>query len=579
VGALALALAPGQSPVQVPLNYNFNGIAHAGEAGSPDSPSGFRSISDRALDFTGGVPSDPVFTRFAVVAAPGALDMVHLGNRNTVDNGNWAFDAFVNGNDVGVQPSWLANVDQSGPQTTTLATAIPIGLTSQASILWHVSNGGGSCDVVFGYQSGASRTLSITAPDWFNGGFAGRDSVDRADAGNNLNLQESTVDLSLDAGEQLVSITFANRSNPIGGYGFYGVNVVPGADPSLVNQIALAHNWNGMVHAGEDQQPDAPGGFRSIADRALDLRGGVPADPLLAAFALVDAAGAPDVVMLGNRDTVAAGTLAFDATADGDDVGTQPSWLPSVDLSGPQVTTLASPILLDAASSASFLYQMSHGGGAFDVTFTLNSGSITATLRGSDWTLNGTLPGAAGVDRASAGASMRVDTSTIDLSPLAGYVLTGLTFANRSNPNGSVAVLAANVTGCLACGNPATIAPLGGGVGPTISTPSTGALGCDLEWNVTGATPSTPLGLFAVSLDATSVPLSLVWPACGGTVHVPAPEFVNALVDAAGATSFVFVTPSTPSACGVTLTTQYFELVAGACPVRLGDALSITIGN
>ena len=49
-----------QATIPVPLNYNFNGIVHAGEMGLPDDPNGFRSISDRALDFLSGVPADPL---------------------------------------------------------------------------------------------------------------------------------------------------------------------------------------------------------------------------------------------------------------------------------------------------------------------------------------------------------------------------------------------------------------------------------------------------------------------------------------------------------------------------------------
>ncbi|HIE68661.1 MAG TPA: hypothetical protein EYP98_00070, partial [Planctomycetes bacterium] len=105
----------------VPLNYNFNGIVHAGESNLPDDPVGFRSISDRALDFSAGIPVDPLLAPYQLIGIPGQLDIVHLGNRNLVDNGNWAFEAIANGNNIGVQPAWLANVDQSGPQTTVLA--------------------------------------------------------------------------------------------------------------------------------------------------------------------------------------------------------------------------------------------------------------------------------------------------------------------------------------------------------------------------------------------------------------------------------------------------------------------------
>lgn len=575
---LAAAAAPCQNTVRVPLNYNFNGIAHAGETGQPDAPNGFRSISDRALDFTAGVPSHPLLARYALVAAPGALDMVHLGNRDTVDNGNWAFDSFPNGNDVGVQPSWLPSADQSGPQSTALANPIPIGLGSQASVLFHVSNGGGACDVTFTYQSAQTSVHTIAAPDWFNGPYAARDSVDRANPGGNLNLVEAVIDLSADAGETLAQITFSNRSNTNAGYGIYGVNVEAAPAGPPVFPIALGYNYNGIVHAGEDFAPDAPNGYRSIADRGLDFRAGVPADPLLDGFDLVDAPGALDVVMLGDRNTVGGAQFAFDPLPDGDDIGIQPGWLPNPDLSGPQTTTLPVPILLEAGSTASLLYQMTHGGGAFDVTFTLATASVTVTLTGSDW-VGGGYPGTASVDRATSGLPLRIDTATIDLGPAAGFVLTAITFSNRSNSNGSCAILAANVSGCLACASSGGPFAFGGGNGPLMSTTSTGALGCPLEWTVTGATPNTILGRFAIALGTTGLPLAGFFPACTGTVYVDNPVTVPAAVDGGGAATFVLPAPTDPSFCGLLLVAQYAELVQTPCPILLSDALSITIGN
>ena len=72
------------SITQVPLNYNFNGMVHANEAGQPDDPNGYRSISDRALNFSGGVPGDALLDKYIIVNQAQALDIVHLGNRNTV---------------------------------------------------------------------------------------------------------------------------------------------------------------------------------------------------------------------------------------------------------------------------------------------------------------------------------------------------------------------------------------------------------------------------------------------------------------------------------------------------------------
>ena len=569
---------PSQNTVSVALNYNWNGIVHAGEAASPDALNGFRSISDRALDFTGGLPANPVFSRFAVVATAGGLDMVHLGNRNTVDNGNWAFDAAANGNNVGVQPNWLANPNQTGPQTTSLPTPIPIGTNSSASVLFHVSNGGGSCDVTFAYVSGQSSVHQITAPDWFNCAYAGRDSVDQANPGNNLGLVEAVIDLSSYAGESLSQIVFSNRTNPNAGYGIYAVNVEPELTPQAVNKIPLSYNWNGIVHSGEDLQPDAANGYRSIADRGLDFTNGVPSLPLLAGYELVAAPGALDLVLLGNRNVVASGSVAFDAAANGNDIGVQPNWLPAVDLTGPQTTTLAQPILLDAASRASVLFQMTNGGGVFDVTFTFATGSITTSMRGGDW-VGGSFAGRGNVDRALPGLPLRIEEESLDLGPLAGFVLTAITFSNFSNPNGSCAILATNVSGCLACGNAGAIVNLGGGAGPSIQTTSTGALGCPLEWTVTGASPSTPLALWALGIGSAPLPLSLVWAPCTTTLHVASPVTATAIVDASGAATLTLPLLTNPALCGTTVTAQLVELVATPCPLLLSDALSITVGN
>lgn len=579
LAALLAALAlPSQNPIQVPLNYNFNGIAHAGETGQPDNPTGFRSISDRALDFTGGIPNDPVLARYALVTTPGTLDMVHLGNRNTVDNGNWAFDSSPNSNSIGTRPSWLPNVNQSGPQSTVLSTPIPLGLQSQATVLFHVSNGGGSCDVLFTFQSALTVTRTITAPDWFNGGYAGRDSVDRANPGGNLNLVEATVDLSAHAGETLIRIAFFNRSNTNAGYGIYGVNVVPAPEPATVNEIPLNCNWNGIVHAGEAGQPDAPNGYRSIADKGLDFSGGVPNNPQLAGFDLVESPGVLDLVLLGNRNTVGNAQYPFDPLPDGDDLGTQPAWLSHPDLTGPQTTTLPTPILLDSSSTASFLYQMSHGGGAFDVRFTFTTASVTSTLTASDWA-GGSYLAAGNVDRGQSATTLRIEDATIDLGPLAGLVLTAITFENSSNSNGSCAILAATVTGCLACSNVGGPTAFGGGNGPTMTTSSTGALGCPLDWTVQGATPGTTFGRFALSFATTGLPLAGFVPGCTGTIFVDNPVTAVAVVNPAGNATFALPIQTDPAFCGLRIIAQYAELVPTSCPILLSDALSITIGN
>ncbi|MFK7742515.1 MAG: hypothetical protein AB8H80_19535 [Planctomycetota bacterium] len=69
----------------------------------------------------------PILGRYKLVDRNDTLDIVHLGDRNLVDNGNWAFDATADGDDIGVQPNWLPNSDQTGPQASTLAEPITVG--------------------------------------------------------------------------------------------------------------------------------------------------------------------------------------------------------------------------------------------------------------------------------------------------------------------------------------------------------------------------------------------------------------------------------------------------------------------
>ena len=446
---LALSLvsvASGQTTYQVPLNYNFNGIVHVGESGLPDALNGYRSISDRGLDFSAGIPSDPLINGYSLVNTAGALDIVHLGNRNTVSGGNWAFQATANGDGIGVQPTWLTNVDQSTPQTTTLATPIMLEATSTASFLMQVSDGGGTCDVLFGFQSGATTTGQIGAGDWFGGVFPGTDFVDQANPAVNLSITEATVNLSGFAGEMLTSITFQNAGNQNAGYAILAANVTVDSRIVVENPVALNYNFNGIVHDTEGSAPDDLNGYRSISDRGLNFSAGIPAEPLLDGYVLVDQAGELDIVHLGNRNTVAGGAHVFQATANGDDTGVQPSWLPNVDQSGPQTTTLAAPIEIAASSEAKFLYQISNGGGSFDVTFGFQGGGTgTATLSGGDW-FGGTFLGTDRVDFGAPGANLSITEGTVDLSVAAGQILTSITFSNASNAGAGYAILACNVT-------------------------------------------------------------------------------------------------------------------------------------
>ncbi|MEM9381865.1 MAG: hypothetical protein AAGB93_18055 [Planctomycetota bacterium] len=440
----AVGSAQAQTTVQVPLAYNFNGIVHAGEAGNPDDPMGYRSISDRGLDFSTGVPADPVLAAYSIVATAGTLDIVHVGNRNTVDAGNRAFDAMANGDPIGTQPSWLTTVDQSTPQTTVLASPILLQATSSASFLLQVSNGGGSLDVAFGFQDGSSTTRTIAAGDWFGGVLPGTGNTDEASPDNNLSVTEQAVDLNDSAGRTLVSISFRNPSNGNGGYAILAANVTTDPRTEIVDPIPLDYNFNGILHGGEAFLPDDPNGFRSISDRALDFEFSLPNDPVSTAYDLVNQAGVLDLVHLGDRNTVGGGGFAWDAVANGDPIGIQPSWLPNSDQTGPQTTTLASPIEISNTTSLTFLYQISNGGGSFDVTVGLQSGgTVVESLTAGDW-FGGLYLGRENVDEAAPGANLSLTEGTVDLSGSAGDAIASITFSNRSNPDAGYAILACN---------------------------------------------------------------------------------------------------------------------------------------
>ncbi len=489
-----------QLTIQIPLNYNFNGIVHAGEAAMPDAPAGFRSISDRALDFSAGVPTNPLLAPYSLVSTAGALDIVHVGNRDTVDNGNWMFDAAPDGDDIGVQPTWLTNVDQSTPQTTAISMPILLESTSTASFLIQVSNGGGSLDVRFGFQGGATSTATIGAGDWFGGVFTGTGGVDAAAPDADLSITEVTVDLSGSAGQSLTSITFQNPSNPVAGYAILAANVTADPRTLVLTPVPLGYNFNGIVHAGESGVPDDPMGFRAISDRGLDFTLGLPVDPLINRYSVVDQAGVLDCVHLGNRNTVAGGAHVFDAVANGDDVGTQPAWLANVDQTGPQTTTLATPLPILDTTSAEFIYQISNGGGAFDVSFGFQSGASTvATLIGGDW-FGGTYPGAERVDLGSIGANLSVTEGTVDLSAFAGEMLESIAFSNRSNVDAGYAILACNLA-AFELGVPYCSPTVANSTGAPGVISAEGSLVASMNNLVLSATslPSSSFGFFITS--------------------------------------------------------------------------------
>src|SRR5262249_9654292 len=140
--------------------------------------------------------------------------------------------------------------------------------------------------------------------------------------------------------------------------------------------IPLNYNFDGLVHDTEVGVPDDPDGFRSISDRALRVDGGLNS---FGSGTTVGTTGVPyqsvstrqtlDTVHLGDRDTVNGFAFIFDTEANGDAIGIQPNWLPSTDQTGPQTTdTTALNITLRSSTEIGFLFQVSNGGGNFDVT-------------------------------------------------------------------------------------------------------------------------------------------------------------------------------------------------------------------
>lgn len=266
---------------EIPLNLNFNGIVHVNEAHAPDAPNGFRSISDRGLNFVEGVPEGLQFSgmpgstlTYFLVNESSALDIVHLGNRNAVDNGNHVFDGEADGDNRGVQPAWLVNVDQTGPQTTTLPTPLVLTSAAQVGFLFQTSNGGADIDVTLHFADETAVTVRVTAPDWYQaasppppeagsglawqatmGTFPGTANRDIGEPGPDLNVVEAVVsgdslvgDLGFDVnGRTLTAVTFSNAScheSPCS-TAFFALSVEDGAGATTPCSVDL--NSDGVV--------------------------------------------------------------------------------------------------------------------------------------------------------------------------------------------------------------------------------------------------------------------------------------------------------------------------------------------
>ena len=103
------------------------------------------------------------------------------------------------------------------------------------------------------------------------------------------------------------------------------------------------------------------------------------------------------------------GTWAFQPTANGDIIGTQPQWLLNVDQTAARRARQRDP-------AGRHLVGLAHlpdrdGGGAFDVEFGRSGPPVLATVSGGDW--GGSLPGVSETDNAAVtGANLNLTERT-----------------------------------------------------------------------------------------------------------------------------------------------------------------------
>ncbi|MEM8931232.1 MAG: VCBS repeat-containing protein, partial [Acidobacteriota bacterium] len=471
------SLGPASDELALTLDWNFNGVVHAGEAGAPDAASGFRAIGERSLEAGVGRLSDLTSSvtglRYDIVDEAETLDAVVLSTRT--------FDDAIDGDDEGVQPDWLSSTIQTnipGPLTAprTLDADSRIGFlyhSKAGTIDYHIrlrltfadsttldlrleNPGHGSTGNVSSPEDGVALQHRLARLQ----GHTGRDA---AEPGQLMSLYEAVItvaevdaDLGVDlTGKALESLTLSFGNGPAAVYAAT-VDDTP---------LTLPWNWNAIVHAGESRAPDAPDGFRSFDVAGLVHAGnddGIFVDPVSPHTGLrydtVDTPGVVDMIHLGRRET----QQPFDATADGDAAGTQPDWLTALDQS--TVFTSVSPrIELTLDASLGLLYHAERAG-SFDVTLHFEDGTASPpiALATSDWrSENGGAPpvpgpgvtvqenlglffGRGNYDLADPDEPLIVHEALIrgtamlrDLGfDLSGRTLTGITFDNRSNGRG-----------------------------------------------------------------------------------------------------------------------------------------------
>lgn len=198
---------------QLPLNYNFHGMAHsasitgsvdewtaAATNANADILNGYRSIGDRglifdagnnhSLAFYSGQPTGNTGLSYAFFNSLGygnttgsnpgvnGLDIVHLGSRCSgfAPATIFAYEAAVNAaTNVGIAPDWnVCDQTNAAPQTTVLASGVQVDGAADLGILYHSANGAGQFDVILAFSDvdGGPTTLTLPAirlasADWF----------------------------------------------------------------------------------------------------------------------------------------------------------------------------------------------------------------------------------------------------------------------------------------------------------------------------------------------------------------------------------------------------------------------------
>ena len=170
------------------------------------------------------------------------------------------------------------------------------------------------------------------------------------------------------------------------------------------------------------------------------------------------------------------------------------------------MTNLATPVPIGSNAEGKVLFQISDGGGSFDVFFSLQSGGTAfGTVSGSDW-FGGTFAGCAAVDKGLPSNNLSLTVGTIDLSAAAGDSITAVSFSNSSNTAAGVAILAVNIESIGLGSNYCTAVPNSSGQPGAMGALGSGLI-TDNDLTLTASNlPPNQFGIFAVAPTQGFVP-------------------------------------------------------------------------